>query len=98
MRLSTRLVAASSLLLCGLTITTATPLHNPSSSFSSSLTSEGPSIQEVKEYYLDPKGYSPREDGQFGDDLDNCTRTEKRDPRGWVDPAEHGGSLLDVSA
>lgn len=56
-----------------------------------------PSLRDIEVFNLDPNGYqqsNPR--GEYGDHLDAHPQRPK-DPRGWVDPNENGGSMLDVS-
>lgn len=58
-----------------------------------------PTTQDVKHYNLDPQGYVADEQGRdYGDSLDALDRDRRpRDPRGWADPHENGGTMLDVS-
>lgn len=59
-----------------------------------------PSTQDVKDYNLDPQGYVTNKPGSdYGDSLDDVNRDRRpRDPRGWADPHENGGTMLDVSS
>lgn len=57
-----------------------------------------PTTQDVKHYNLDPQGYVTNKPGRdYGDSLDDSNRDRRpRDPRGWADPHENGGTMLDV--